>query len=93
MVGAQLMGWQFSTGYFGFYSFYMLGGCNGVAGESSSSGISDVRGGVAPRTGFFGVYWDRVMLHTCFFLGHDAPRMGPNLEIAHCFWAGPHIIN
>ena len=58
--------------------------------ESSSSGIRDVRGGVAPRTGFFGVYWDGVMLHTCFFLGHDAPRMGPNLEVAHCFWAGPH---
>ena len=61
-----------------------------MAGESSSSRIRDVRGGVAPRTGFFGVYWDGVMLHTCFFFGHDAPRMGPNLEIAHCFWAGPH---
>ena len=45
-------------GYFGFYSFYMLGGCNGVAGESSSSGICDVRGGVTPRKGFLGVYWD-----------------------------------
>ena len=42
-------------GYFGFYSFYMLGGCNRVAGESSSSGIRDVRGGVTPRTGFLGV--------------------------------------
>ena len=69
----------------------MLGGCNGVAEERSSSGIRDVRGGVSPRKDFFGVYWDGVMHHTCFLFGHDTPRMGPNLEIAHCFWAGPHI--
>ena len=56
-----------------------------MAGESSSSGIRDVRGGVAPRTGFFGVYWDGVMLHTYFLFGPDAPRMGPNLEIAQLF--------
>ena len=61
-----------------------------MARESSSSGIRDVRGVVSPRTSFFGVHWDGVMLRTCLFLGHDAPRMGPNLGIAPCFWAGPH---
>ena len=40
--------------YFGFYSFYMLGGRTEVVGASSSSGLRNVRGGVTPRKGFFG---------------------------------------
>ena len=51
-----------------------------MAGESSSSGLRDVRGGVTPRTGFLGVYWDWVMLHMWFLFGQDAPRTGLNLE-------------
>ena len=41
--------------YFGFYSLFMLGGRTELAGESSSSGLRDVRGGVTPQTGFLGV--------------------------------------
>ena len=51
-----------------------------MAGESSSSGLRDVRVGVTPRTGFLGVYWDRVMLYMWLLFGQDAPRMGLNLE-------------
>ena len=51
-----------------------------MAGESSSSGLRSVRGGVTPRTGFRGIYQDWVMLHMWFLFGQDAPRMGLNLE-------------
>ena len=54
IVGAQLMWWwQLSIRYFGFYSFYMLGGWTEMVGASSSSGLRNVQGGVTPRTGFF----------------------------------------
>ena len=56
VVGAQLMWWwQLSMRYFGFYSFYMLGGWTEMVGESSLSGLRGVRGGVTPRAGFLGV--------------------------------------
>ena len=40
--------------YFGFYSFYMLGGRTEVVGASFSSGLRNVGGVVTPRKGFFG---------------------------------------
>ena len=61
-----------------------------MAGESSSSGLRSVRGGVTPRTGFRGIYQDWVMLHMWFLFGQDAPQTGLNLGLAHCFWTGPH---
>ena len=51
-----------------------------MAGESSSSGLRAVRGGITPRTGFRGIYQDWVVLHTWFLFGQDAPRTGLNLE-------------
>ena len=62
-----------------------------MVGVSSSSGLRNVRGGVTPRTGFFGA----IGLNNA--LSVISPRKGrssdgPEFGLAHYFWAGPHNI-
>ena len=50
-----------------------------MSGESFSSGLGGVRGGVTPRTGFLGVIGIEQRFIHGFFFRQDAPRTGPNL--------------
>ena len=59
-----------------------------MVGESSLSGLRNVRRGVTPRTGFLGAIGTNALsvisLRTGRFLE------GPEFGLAHYFWTGPH---
>ena len=59
-----------------------------MVGASSSSGLRNVRGGVTPRTGFFGAIGTDALSVTSPRKGRSSD--GPEFGLAHYFWAGPH---
>ena len=90
VVGTQLMSrWQLSMRYFGFYSFYMLGGWTGTVGQVLCLGfvtseeellLGQVSLALLGLSGVLYVVspWTRRSLD------------GPEFGLAHYFWAGPH---
>ena len=59
-----------------------------MVGESSSSGLRSVRGGVTPRTGFLSVIGTNALSVVSLQTGRSSD--GPEIGLAHYFWAGPH---
>ena len=59
-----------------------------MVGESSSSGLRNVRGGVTPRTGFLGTIGTNALSVVSLRTGRSSE--GPEIGLAHYFWAGPH---
>ena len=60
-----------------------------MVGESSSSGLRSVRGGVTPRTGFLGAIGTNALYVVSLRTGRSSD--GPEFGLAYYFWAGPHI--
>ena len=60
-----------------------------MVGESSSSGLRNVRGGVTPQTGFLGAIGTNAL--SVVSLRTERSSDGPEFGLAHYFWAGPHI--
>ena len=59
-----------------------------MVGESSSSGLRNVRGRVTPWTGFLGTIGTNALSVVSLRTGRSS--IGPKFGIAHYFWAGPH---
>ena len=59
-----------------------------MVGESSLSGLRNVRGGVTPRTGFLGAIGTNALSVVSLRTGRSSD--GPEFGLAHYFWAGPH---
>ena len=60
-----------------------------MVGESSSSGLRSVRGGVTPWTSFLGAIGTNALSVVSLRTGRSSD--GPEFGLAHYFWAGPHI--
>ena len=59
-----------------------------MVGESSSSELRSVRGGVTPRTGFLGAIGTNALYVVSLRTGRSSD--GPEFGLAHYFWARPH---
>ena len=59
-----------------------------MVGESSSSGLRNVRGGVTPRKGFLGAIGTNAL--SVVSLWTERSSEGPEFGLAYYFWAGPH---
>ena len=59
-----------------------------MVGESSSSGLRNVRGRVTPWTGFLGTIGTNALSVVSLRTGRSSD--GPEFGLAHYFWAGPH---
>ena len=59
-----------------------------MVGESSSSRLRSVRGGVTPRTSFLGAIGTNALSVVSLWTGRSSE--GPEFGLAHYFWAGPH---